>query len=196
MKRRELPLLGTGLAAAFLAPRREALAQPAARTLTVAQPNDALTMDPARHSAFPTANIMFHLYDALVTQDSNGDFQPALATSWSNPDPLTWRFVLRQGVKFHNGQDFDAQAVKFTFDRALNPDFRAPYYSRIAAIKSVEIVDRHDRGTTLAMRLRADELHHPDPPERIEIGGGPVEQQHLRPRGERAGNHHPAALAG
>jgi peptide/nickel transport system substrate-binding protein len=144
MKRRDLaPLLGTGLAAAWIAPQRDALAQPAARTLTVAQPNDALTMDPARHSAFPTANIMFHLYDALVTQDSNGDFKPALALSWSNPDPLTWRFVLRQGVKFHNGQDFDAEAVKFTFDRALNRDFRAPYYSRIAAIKSVEIVDRH-----------------------------------------------------
>ena len=147
MKRRDLaPLLGAGLAASVIAPSPRAVAQGAAqgaaRTLTVAQPNDALTMDPARHSAFPTANIMFHIYDALVTQDAKGDFQPALALSWSNPDPLTWRFVLRQGVKFHNGQDFDAEAVKFTFDRALNPAFRAPYFSRIAAIKAVNVVDR------------------------------------------------------
>jgi peptide/nickel transport system substrate-binding protein len=117
-----------------------ALAQEAG-TITVAQPADALTMDPAKHSAFPTANIMFQIYDALVTQDADGKFVPALATEWSNPDPLTWRFKLRQGVKFHNGEDFNAAAVKFTFDRALDPAFKAPYFSRISAIKSVEIVD-------------------------------------------------------
>ncbi len=64
-------------------------------------------------------------------------------SSWSNPDPNTWQFKLRQNVKFHNGEDFDAEAVKFTFDRALNPEFKAPYFSRISAIKSVEIVDKH-----------------------------------------------------
>ena len=110
-------------------------------TVVIAQQNDALTMDPAKHSAFPTANIMFQIFDALVTQDEKGDFAPALATEWSNPDPLTWRFKLRQGVKFHNGEAFDAKSVKFTFDRALNPAFKAPYLSRISAIKSVEIVD-------------------------------------------------------
>jgi peptide/nickel transport system substrate-binding protein len=110
-------------------------------TIVVAQPADALTMDPAKHSAFPTANIMFQIYDALVTQNAKGDFEPALATEWSNPDPLTWRFKLRQGVKFHNGEDFNANAVKFTFDRALDPAFKAPYFSRISAIKSVEVVD-------------------------------------------------------
>ena len=112
-------------------------------TLVVAQAADALTMDPAKHSAFPTANVMFQIYDALVTMDGEGKFQPALAIEWSNPDPLTWRFKLRQGVKFHNGEEFNAEAVKFTFDRALNPEFKAPYFSRIAAIKSVEIVDDH-----------------------------------------------------
>ena len=130
-------LMGT---AALLAPVQGALAQDQ-NTLVVAQQTDALTMDPAKHSAFPTANIMFQLYDGLVTIDPTGNFQPALATEWSNPDPLTWRFKLRQGVKFHNGEDFNAQAVKFTFDRALDPAFKAPYFSRIAAIKSVEIVD-------------------------------------------------------
>lgn len=112
-------------------------------TIVVAQPNDALTMDPAKHSAFPTANIMFHIYDALVTIDEDGQFAPALATEWSNPDPLTWRFKLREGVKFHNGEEFNAESVKFTFDRALDKDFQAPYYSRIAAIKGVEVVDEY-----------------------------------------------------
>lgn len=110
-------------------------------TLVVAQPADAYSMDPAKHSSFPTANILFQIYDGLVTQGDDGQMAPALAVSWSNPDPLTWRFKLREGVKFQNGEPFNAQAVKFTFDRALDPNFKAPYFSRIAAIKSVTVVD-------------------------------------------------------
>ncbi|MBI1773951.1 MAG: hypothetical protein HYR63_01260 [Proteobacteria bacterium] len=110
--------------------------------IVVAQAADAYTLDPAKHSVFPTANILFHMFDALVTKNAAGVFQPALAESWSNPDPTTWQFKLRRGVKFHNGEDFDAEAVKFTFARALDPNFKAPYYSRIAAIKVVEVVDR------------------------------------------------------
>lgn len=110
-------------------------------TIVIAQPADAYSMDPAKHSAFPTANILFQIYDGLVRQNAKGEFVPALATEWSNPDPLTWRFKLREGVTFHNGEVFDAKAVKASFDRALNPDFAAPYYSRISHIKSVDIVD-------------------------------------------------------
>ena len=116
---------------------------PGRDTIVVAQGADAYTMDPAKHSAFPTANILFHLYDALIAQDDSGKFVPALAESWSNPDPLTWQFKLRQGVKFHNGEDFDANAVKFSFDRALDPNFKAPYFSRISVIKSVTVVDKY-----------------------------------------------------
>jgi peptide/nickel transport system substrate-binding protein len=114
-----------------------------ANTIVIAQPADAYTLDPAKHSAFPTANIMFQIYDALVTIDADGNFKPALAESWSNPDPLTWRFKLRQGVKFHNGEEFNAESVKFSFERALDPDFQAPYFSRISAIKAVEVVDEY-----------------------------------------------------
>jgi len=112
-------------------------------TIIVAQGVDAYSMDPAKHSNFPTANILFQLYDGLVTQDENGEIVPALATEWSNPDELTWRFRLRQGVKFHNGEDFNAEAVKASFDRALNPDFKAPYFSRISHIKAVEVLDEY-----------------------------------------------------
>ena len=111
-------------------------------TIVVAQKADAYTMDPARHSAFGTANILFHMYDSLITRNPNGEFKPALAVSWSNPNPTTWQFKLRQGVKFHNGEEFDAEAVKSTFDRALDPNFKAPYFSRISVIKEVEIVDK------------------------------------------------------
>ncbi|WP_293862967.1 ABC transporter substrate-binding protein [uncultured Alsobacter sp.] len=120
-----------------------AFGQAAARgkSIIVAQSSDAYTMDPAKHSNFQTANILGHLYDSLVHLNLDGTFGPRLALSWSNPDPMTWRFVLRQGVKFHNGEEFNAEAVKFTFDRALDPKFAAPYRSRIAAITKVEVVD-------------------------------------------------------
>lgn len=110
-------------------------------TVVIAQAVDAYSMDPAKHSNFPTANILFQLYDGLVTQDETGAIVPALATEWSNPDQLTWRFKLRDGVTFHNGELFNAEAVKASFDRALNPDFKAPYHSRISHITAVEVVD-------------------------------------------------------
>lgn len=123
---------------------RSAMGQAATRgaTVIVAQQSDAYTMDPAKHSNFQTANILAHIYDSLVNLDTSGNFTPRLALSWSNPDPKTWRFALRRGVKFHNGEEFDAEAVKFTFDRALDPKFQAPYRSRIAAIQKVTVVDK------------------------------------------------------
>jgi peptide/nickel transport system substrate-binding protein len=142
-RRSNLRAAGAALAATSLAPRRLLAQAPGPDTIVIAQGADAYTMDPAKHSVFPTANILFHLYDALVTQDESGRFQPALAESWSNPDATSWDFKLRRGVKFHNGEELDAEAIKFSFDRALDPEFKAPYRSRIAVIKSVEVVDSH-----------------------------------------------------
>src|SRR6266700_285295 len=47
---------------------------------------------------------------------------PALAASWQRVTPTTWQFALRKGVKFHNGDDFNADCVKFTLDRPINPE--------------------------------------------------------------------------
>jgi peptide/nickel transport system substrate-binding protein len=119
-------------------------AKPAVKdTVIVAQGADAYTMDPAKHSVYPTASILFQIYDPLVTRGDDGSIKPALALSWTNPNPTTWQFKLRQGVKFHNGEEFDANAVKFTFDRALDPKFAAPYRSRIEMITKVEVVDKY-----------------------------------------------------
>ncbi len=137
LKRRDLMPLA--VASAVIAPMVTRAAAP--DEIVVAQGADAYIMDPGRHSVFPTANILFQIYDALVTIDAAGAFQPALALSWSNPDPLTWRFHLRQGVRFHNGEPLNARAVKASFDRVLDPAFKAPYYSRISAITAVAVVD-------------------------------------------------------
>lgn len=111
--------------------------------LVVAQGADAYTMDPAKHTTFPTATVLFHIYDPLVTLDEKGNIRPCLAESWTTIDDNTWQFKLRQGVYFSNGEEFDAEAVKFTIDRVLDPKTNAPNRSRLAAIERVEIVDKY-----------------------------------------------------
>ena len=74
--------------------------------------------------------------------DDNGRIIPSLATSWRAIDDTTWEFKLRKGVKFHDGSDFTAEDVVFSFDRIRNvPNNPASYASNIRSIKDVEIVD-------------------------------------------------------
>ena len=82
--------------------------------------------------------VSFQLYDALVKWDVSSETEPStivpgLATSWEqNPDNLKqWTFHLREGVKFHDGTDFNADCVIFALDRVMNPDFE--YYSTTCA---------------------------------------------------------------
>ncbi len=60
--------------------------------------------------------IVPNIFDGLVEFDENFRILPSLALSWNNPDSLTWRFYLRHGVKFHNGKDFTAEDVKYSFE--------------------------------------------------------------------------------
>ena len=65
--------------------------------------------------------VIAQLFDTLVYMDLDGTFKPGLATEWRQLSPTRWKFSLRKNVKFHNGEIFDANAVKFTFDYILNP---------------------------------------------------------------------------
>ena len=93
--------------------------------LVVAQVSDAITMDPQKQGTMTTMNILINIFDTLVTRDENGNLAPALATEWKAIDELTWQFKLREGVKFHNGEDFNAEAAKFSLDRLLDQIGRA-----------------------------------------------------------------------
>ncbi|OGY24095.1 MAG: hypothetical protein A2172_00945 [Candidatus Woykebacteria bacterium RBG_13_40_15] len=91
-------------------------------------------------SAAETRDIDFNnnIFDGL-TRVINGEVKGALATSWTNPDKTTWRFTLRKGVKFHNGDPFTAADLKFSIDQAIAKEW--PDTSYLITIKSVEIVD-------------------------------------------------------
>src|SRR5215213_869906 len=109
--RRTAGLATLGLAAAFAAPAWPALAQ--GKPVVIASPEDVTSLDPHMlDSNHPTGSAIWSIFDSLVRRAPDGSSVPRLAESWERTNDLTWRFKLRRGVKFHNGEDFDAQAVK------------------------------------------------------------------------------------
>src|SRR3954464_14913074 len=69
----------------------------------------------------PDRSLMDHISDTLLRRKASGEIGPWLATSWKNIDNLTWERPLRRGVKFHNGEPFNAQTVKFFYDTMNDP---------------------------------------------------------------------------
>lgn len=90
------------------------------KTLTIATPADAKSMDPHLTNDLPSNNVFINLYENLLTLDENGELVGQLAEKWEKVDDLSYRFYLKQGVKFHNGEELKASDVKFTFLRAMN----------------------------------------------------------------------------
>ena len=74
-------------------------------------------MDPHLSGSKIDRQVYHNIYEPLVVLDEKLGIKPGLAESWQQPDPKTLVFKLRQGVKFHDGTDFNAEAVKFNFDR-------------------------------------------------------------------------------
>lgn len=121
------------------------LALPAAAqgTLTVSSPQDPGSWDPIDTFLVNWASVATNIYDGLTYRGPDMELVPALATGWEELDEGTRiRFTLREGVTFHNGEPFNAEAVKFTFDRLLGDEGAAgPQQSNYTSIDSVEIID-------------------------------------------------------
>src|SRR3954447_26927531 len=89
-------------------------------TLVVAIPGDIKRTDPALIDDSNTSYVMQNVMEGLVSlkPGTTGELVPALAESWElSPDGLTYTFKIRQGVKFHDGTDVDAAAIKYNYDR-------------------------------------------------------------------------------
>jgi len=112
-----------------------------AETLRWARSGDALTLDPHAQNEGPTHTVRHQIYEPLIIRDVTGAFEPALATDWapSADDPNVWVFNLREGVKFHDGADFTAEDVVFSFERAKQPN--SDMKELIGSITEVRAVD-------------------------------------------------------
>lgn len=106
------------LALGSLAP--PAVAQQGRLTVAVSAP--PRTMNPLGADADSNLSVMSNMFEGLLQRTTDGTLKPALATEWDRVNELTWRFKLRKGVKFHNGNDFTADDVIYTFNRLKNPE--------------------------------------------------------------------------
>lgn len=99
---------------------------------------DALTMDPHSQNEGPTIAMNGQIYESLVTRDAALVLQPELAESWE-AGADGWTFKLRQGVKFHDGADFTAEDVVFSFERANHE--ASDYKEQAKNVVGVEVID-------------------------------------------------------
>jgi peptide/nickel transport system substrate-binding protein len=109
----------------------------------------APTYDPIKAAMLNVATSL--IFDRLVVQDADQSFHPHLAESWSQmPDGMEWTFKLRKGVKFHDGEPFDARTIAWWISRFAGTDNEY----MVGAIDKVEVVDDH----TVKFHMK-----HPEP---------------------------------
>ncbi|MEM6608036.1 MAG: ABC transporter substrate-binding protein [Pseudomonadota bacterium] len=111
-----------------------------AETLRFAGTTDPQTMDPHAVNSAPVLGFLNNVYEGLVRRGQDMAIEPALATAWEPiGDGEGWRFMLREGVSFHDGSAFDAQDVLFSYQRASSEE--ADVSSWFAAVSDVVVVD-------------------------------------------------------
>lgn len=109
-------------------------------SVTIALATDVSSLNPYGQDNNVTNQVMFHVYEPLVTQDRDLSIIPCLADSWEeSEDGMTWTFKLHEGVKFHDGSDFTSEDVVASYDYAREPG--SSYNSRFTSVESVEAVD-------------------------------------------------------
>lgn len=128
----------------------------ASDTLIYAQGAEPRGLDPALVDDGESAKVMINIYDGLLKYNKDSTkVEPALAKSWEvSADGLSYTFHLQEGVKFHDGTEFNAEAVKFNIDRQLPPQVteEMAYASFVyGSVKDVQAVDKN----TLKINLTA-----------------------------------------
>jgi peptide/nickel transport system substrate-binding protein len=101
------------------------------------------TLDPQVTNFDSTIRITLNVCEPLVWEPEPGKFVPGLADSWDiSPDAKQYTFKLKKGVKFHDGTPFNAEAVKYTFDRVVDPAIKAGQsHDQLGPYDHTEIVD-------------------------------------------------------
>jgi peptide/nickel transport system substrate-binding protein len=153
IQRRKL-LLGLVLGGLATATGR-ALAQGAPRrggTLTIGFEDSTKTLDPTYSVQFAERRVLYMMFNTLTAIDTDFSLRPELARSWQvENDGRRYVFQLQDGVKFHDGTDFDAEAVRFNLERRLDEAVASPQRNQLLpVIQSVEVVGR----LTIAINLK------------------------------------------
>jgi peptide/nickel transport system substrate-binding protein len=120
-------------------------------TLTLGMVRDMAAMNPLVGTKSNDKTVRWLMFEPLLGLDQQGRLQPHLAESWRvAPDGKLYTFTLRQGVRFHNGQEMTAEDVKFSVDYTMNPRNGATGYTKLNLVDRVEATDRY----TVAVHLK------------------------------------------
>ena len=99
------------------------------------------TFDPHTFSSLPISMHHPNVFETLLARAPDGSMTNQLAESYKMVSPKVWEFKIRKGVKFSNGDPLNAEAVKFSFERILDPKMKSRQYRYFKSIASVEAVD-------------------------------------------------------
>ena len=111
-------------------------------TLRVGLQSDPAELDPGLTQLTAAWHVIEHVYEGLVAVSPSLEPVPSLATHWEiSEDGITYTFHLRQGVKFHNGREFVADDVKYSYERIIDPATASPNSSEFASVKTIEAPD-------------------------------------------------------
>ena len=129
--------IGAMALAAFMAAGAHTAA--AENVLRWAYQADAPSLDPHGSASTFVVSLLGNVYEPLVALNGDMQLEPALAVKWETVEPTRWRFTLRQGVRFHNGNAFNADDVLFSLERLRDElsIFRG-WLSSVAAIEKVD----------------------------------------------------------
>lgn len=112
--------------------------------LTYATTSDAVGLSPLKTNDSVSSHVIEQIYETLFTRDPNTmKIKPLLAESYSTPNDTTWDIKLRKGIKFQDGTSFNAEAVKYTFDKFRDPKTAAPRASLLEPVKEVIVKDNY-----------------------------------------------------
>lgn len=112
-----------------------------AQKAVIAVSGEATTLDPHKSFSGNVFVVTNQVYESLIARSPDGSLQPRLATEWKTVNDTTWELKLRQGVKFQDGEPFNAAAVKFSLERLKDPATKAPGAYIVTMIKEIKIVD-------------------------------------------------------
>src|SRR6266851_707025 len=137
------------------------------KELVTAQAGDISKFDPHFSTSSNDIRVSFNVFDNLTSRHPDGKLYPGLATEWKLDGQTTWRFKLRQGVKFHNGDAFTSADAKFSIERTYDPAVKTMVSTALATIDRIEAPDPY----TLVIHAKK-----PDPllPARLAFYGGQI----------------------
>ncbi|MDG6881679.1 Periplasmic oligopeptide-binding protein precursor [Phocoenobacter uteri] len=138
--------------------------------ITINNGAEPSSFDPHKIEGTPESQVVYQLFEGLVTKNSDGKVEPGVATSWEHSDDFkTWTFHLRDDAKWSNGESVTAQDFVYSWQRVVSPSTASPYASYVTFLQvenAQDIIDGKKEAKTLGVEAKDDHtfvVHLSDP---------------------------------